>query len=556
MRFEHPNILWLLLVLTPALAVFLWRAERERQRLVAQFINSRLLPALTVGVSAARRKIRLAALLLAVAFAIVALARPQWGFTWEETKMRGLDIVVAVDTSKSMLATDIAPNRLARAKLAAKDLQGEAKADRLGLVAFAGGAFLQCPLTADDTAFQQSVDALDVNIIPQGGTAIAEAISTTFTAFKENNNHKVLVLLTDGEDNASDALEVAKSAARDGLKIFTVGIGTVEGDLLNPNLVRDENGSAVKSHLNEKMLQDIAAATGGFYLPLRGPETMKILYDRGLAALPKAGQSANFLKRYHERFHWPLGAAIALLLVSVFLPERRQSEVRSSGLGRSGPPEGGAPNQAARAALVLALLLLPAIASASPKSALKDYKAGRFPAAQKEFEQLAAADKTGDARLAFNAGAAAYRATNYDAAIGHFTAVLAARDVKLQQAAYFNLGNVHFRQGETAKDLDAMQEAWETAVKCYQNAAALDKTDADAGYNLALVKRFLEQIVQLREAARRAKEAADDATRHRNYHQAREIMDQLLQNNPTAKPFQDFAKKLKDIDEIATPHQP
>ena len=129
--------------------------------------------------------------MLAVACLILALARPQWGFAWEEVKQRGLDIVVAIDTSKSMLAEDIAPNRLARAKLAALDLMQQAKSDRLGLVAFAGNAFLQCPLTIDDAAFRQSVEALDVNTIPQGGTAIAEAIETALTAFKEGDNHKV-----------------------------------------------------------------------------------------------------------------------------------------------------------------------------------------------------------------------------------------------------------------------------------------------------------------------------------------------------------------------------
>ena len=544
MRFEYPNILWLLLVLLPALAVFFWWSARERRRLVAQFIEARLLPALTVGVSATRQKIRFGLLISAVALLSVALARPQWGFNWEETKMRGLDIVVAVDTSKSMTATDIAPNRLARAKLAALELMQAAESDRLGLVAFAGGAYLQCPLTADDTAFRQSVEALDVNIIPQGGTAIAEAINITYTVFKENENHKVLVLFTDGEDNDNEAaaLEAAKNAAKDGLKIFTIGIGTTEGDLLNPNLVRDANGSAVKSHLNEKLLQEIAAATGGFYLPLRGAKTIDTLYEKGLAAVPKTEQSAKLVKRWHERFHWPLGAAIVLLLVNLFWPERK----------RTGKPK--SPTVAPVAAALLALLLWPGAGYASPKSALKNYNAGKFAEAQKEFERLAEADKTGDMRLPFNAGAAAYRATNYDAAITHFTAVIAGRDVKLQQAAYFNLGNVLFRQGSAAKDLDAMQESWETAIKYYQNAVALEKADHDATYNLALVKSFVEQIVQLREAARQAKEAADAATRSRNYHRAVEIMDGLVQKNPTAKQFEDFVKKLKDIDGIATPN--
>src|SRR5689334_3910200 len=157
MNFAHREFLWLLLVLPPALVAFLWWSWRARQKLAALFIQTRLLPGLLAGFSPERRKIRFACLILAVALLIVTLARPQWGFDWEEVKQRGLDIVVAVDTSKSMLAEDIAPNRLARAKLAALDLMQQAKSDRLGLVAFAGRAFLECPLTIDDTAFRQSL---------------------------------------------------------------------------------------------------------------------------------------------------------------------------------------------------------------------------------------------------------------------------------------------------------------------------------------------------------------------------------------------------------------
>jgi Ca-activated chloride channel family protein len=234
MRFEHSNLLWLLLVVPPVLAGFFWWSSRVRQKLLAQFIQARLLSSLTVGVSPARQKIRFALVILAVAFLIVAIARPQRGFDLEEVQQNGLDIVVAVDTSKSMLATDIAPNRLTRAKLATLELMQRASADRMGLVAFAGDAFLECPLTIDNTVFLQSVQALDVNSIPQGGTAIASAINTARTAFKEKTRHKVLVLFTDGEDNDSEpgALEAAQNAAKDGLKIFSIGIGSAEGILV------------------------------------------------------------------------------------------------------------------------------------------------------------------------------------------------------------------------------------------------------------------------------------------------------------------------------------
>src|SRR6267154_5278608 len=283
MRFAHSQMLWLLAVFPPLMLAFFWWSWRKRQQLVTQFIQARLLPALTVGISPTRLKLRIACLLVAVICLILALARPQWGFDWQEVKQRGLDIVVAIDTSKSMLAEDIAPNRLARAKLAALDLMQQAKSDRLGLVAFAGSAFLQCPLTIDDSAFRRSVEVLDVNTIPEGGTALAEAIHTAEGAFKEGENHRILVIFTDGEDQDSGAVEAAKKAGENGLQIFTMGIGSAEGEILRikdgkgrTDYIRDEQGNVVKSHLNEGLLREIAGATQkGFYLPLRGAQAVE-----------------------------------------------------------------------------------------------------------------------------------------------------------------------------------------------------------------------------------------------------------------------------------------
>jgi Ca-activated chloride channel family protein len=284
-----------------------------------------------VGVSTTRQKIRIGLLVASVAFLIVVLARPQLGFDWEEAKQRGLDVVVAIDTSKSMLAEDVAPNRLTRAKLAALDLKRLAKTDRVGLIAFAGNAFLQCPLSFEDEAFRQSVNALDVNIIPQGGTALAESIETAKAAFKDKtDNHKVLVIFTDGEDHDGHAVDAAKSAAKDGMRIFTVGVGSANGELLRTidargrsDYIKDEQGNVVKSRLNDKLLRDIAQAADGFYMQLSGANAMELLYERGLAPLPKTEISARRIKRYHERYQWLLGFTIALLIAEMFLPERR-----------------------------------------------------------------------------------------------------------------------------------------------------------------------------------------------------------------------------------------
>ncbi len=558
MRFEAPQIFWLLLVMPPALGLFFWWALRQRQRLLAQFIQTRLLSALTVGVSPARRKLRLGGLVLAVALLILALARPQYGFDLQKIEQRGLDIVVAIDTSKSMLAGDIAPNRLERAKLAALDLMQQAKPDRLGLVAFAGDAFLECPLTFDNTAFQQCVRALNVNTLPQGGTAIATAIQTAQTAFKEGDHFKVLVLFTDGEDNVDpgEALAAAQAAGKAGLRIFTIGIGTAQGDLLritdangNSDYIRDQAGDVVKSHLNETLLRQIATATGGFYLPLRGANTVATLYEQGLAPLPKSEGEERLVRRYHEQFQWPLAAAILLLLGEMFLPERKKSAVQSP------PSKVGAP---AVAVVLTGMLLLPLAAKASPSSALRAYNAGNYTNALQEFDRLAQVN-TNDLRLVFDAGVAAYRATNFDAALGDFQTVTLSPDLNLQQQAYYNLGNTFYRQGELkfepdTESLDAMTGTWQQAVRCYEHAAELNTNDPDAAYNLAFVKKQIGLIAQLREAMRRAKLAADEAVRQNEYHRALEIMESL--NSPiAAKKFQDYIKKLKDIDAIVAPPQ-
>ena len=558
MRFEHLQILWLLLVVPPAIVLLFWFANRQKQKLLAQFISARLLPVLTTGISPARQKLRFAFLILAVAFLIVALARPQHGFDLEEVQQNGLDIVVAIDTSKSMLTTDIAPNRLERAKLAALELMQRAGADRLGLVAFAGDAFLECPLTIDNTAFQQSVQALNVNSIPQGGTAIAEAINTALTAFKEKGHHKALVLLTDGEDNDSEsgALAAAQDAAKDGLKIFTIGIGTAAGDLIrvtdangNSDYVRDEQGNVVKSHLKKIFCNKSRARRADFTCRCAARTRWTRFTSAGWSRCRNRRAAKNSSGAITSNFSGRWRSAILLLLAEIFSPERKKSKVQS--------PKSKA--ETAAVAILIAFLFLPVVASASPTSALSDYKSGNYTNALTEFSRLAEI-QTNDLRLVFNAGAAAYRATNYDAALQNFQLVTLSPDLKLQQQAFYNLGNTLYRMGElkftpSAEGLDAMVETWTNAAQCYAHAVQLNTNDADAAFNFGFVKSQLDLIAQLREAMRRAKFEADDAVRRAEFHRALEIMEQLTQNKIAAKQFQDYTKKLKDVDAIATPNQ-
>ena len=253
------------------------------------------------------------------------------------------------------------------------------------------------------------------------------------------------------------------------------------------------------------------------------------------------------IRSYHEQFQWPLAAAILLLLAEMLLPERKNSKpskVRS--------PKSKA--EVAAAAVLVGILWLPITADASLASALREYKSGNYTNALQEFSQLAET-RTNDLRLVFNAGDAAYRATNFDLAQSLFQQVTLSPDLKLQQQAFYNLGNVQFQKAKLAQDLDGLQEGLEAAEKIYEHAASLNTNDADAVFNLGFTKSAVEQIKQFNEALHRAKSEADDAVRRAEFHRALEIM-APLQKSIAAKQFEEFTKKLKDIDDIATPHQP
>lgn len=492
--FGNPRMLWLFSLTVPLLCGFLWWSWRRRQILMSQFIQSRLLAHLTIGVSAAIQKTRLILVIVSVGLLLLTLARPRWGFVWEEAKQQGLDIVIAIDTSRSMLAEDISPNRLARAKLAALDMIRLAKSDRLGLLAFAGTAFLQCPLTLDDEAFRQSVESLDVGIIPQGGTALTEAIETAAKAFAtEGENHKVLVILTDGEDHESGAEEAAKKAAQEGLKIFTVGIGTSNGELLRvrdekgaPGYIKDEQGNVVKSRLNETLLTQIATAANGFYLPMSGANTMPILYEKGLAPLPKSELSSKLVKRYNERYQWFLALAMLLLLIEILLPERV----------RVGQTAGSSyrPNSDLQKAVAVLLAMFWTLGvDASPAKAFKSYGAGKFKDAEHEYQRLLE-KKPDDARLHYNAGAAAYQASEFEEAAKHFSDSLTSPDLDVQERSYYNLGDSLYRLGDAQTDANKKSQAWEQAIKHFEGALKLNPQDGDAKYNMEFVKKKLEEL--------------------------------------------------------------
>ena len=408
MKFAHP--IWLLAGLI-ACAVLIWRYRRfdARQRgELRKFASESLIAQLTTSVSPARRQLKRVLVVAGVACLALALARPLAGFRWEEAKRKGLDLLFAVDTSRSMLAQDVKPDRLTRAKMAVEDLVAKMDGDRVGLIAFAGNAFLQCPLTLDYDAFRQSLDALDTKIIPRGGTDIAAAIHEAEAALEgKGNNERILVLLTDGEDLEGSALEAARAAAKNGLKIFTVGIGSANGELIpvvdekgGTEFVKDASGQFVKSHLDETMLKQIAEATGAMYQPLGQQEQgLETIYQKGLSKYTRHELASRMTKVYIERFQWPLALGLLCLVLEPLIGIRRRTPRQPARVTRpalfaawnkQAPPMRGAVAAGILPAveggilppgLMLATSSAPAIRTDTPPGMMPGSTAGKMPAA-------------------------------------------------------------------------------------------------------------------------------------------------------------------------------
>ena len=330
MRFAEPGYLAFLLV--PLLFIIFFRIVAKKNRRALARLAGEETWERVVDFSGEKLRRRTRALrVLALVFTAFALAGPQWGYEWREVKTEGREIIFALDTSKSMLAADIKPSRLDRAKLAIKDLVATVYGDKVGLVAFAGSSFLQCPLTLDYSAFGVALDALDVYSIPRGGTAIGEAITTAREAFATGaGGEKILILITDGENHAGDPVAAAKEAREEGITIYTVGLGSPEGELIpvrdeqgNLSYLRDNEGRVVKTVLNEKILQEIAEAGGGLYLRGHGASLgLDTLYRNELAKHKGTELHSTLEKRYTNRYQLPLFLAFLLLATEAFLDYR------------------------------------------------------------------------------------------------------------------------------------------------------------------------------------------------------------------------------------------
>jgi len=333
MNYAQAQYISILIFSSFAVALFYIWVMKRRGSLMERFAEKNMIEGIAPSFSAGRKIWKMALSGTALLLCIFALARPQWGFEWQEIKRTGLDILIGIDVSKSMLARDMRPTRLERAKYAVKDLIRKLSGDRIGLIAFAGTSFLQCPLTIDYNGFLLTLDDLSAATIPRSGTSISSAIREAISVLKSaDKKFKIFILITDGEELEGDAIKAAGEAARAGVRIYCVGVGTQEGDIIptiddrgEKGYLADRAGQVIKTRLNEDLLKRIAVATGGSYVKATPSDFgLILLYDKSISRLEKREIEAKMKKSYQERYQIFLGLAIAFLLLDLLISERKR----------------------------------------------------------------------------------------------------------------------------------------------------------------------------------------------------------------------------------------
>lgn len=333
-RFANPQYLWFLWLVPLLLILYLWAAHHRRRRL-ARFGNPAILAELMPDVSSGRIALKFILFTTAVALLVVAAARPQFGSKLREEKAEGVEMMLVVDVSNSMLAEDFAPNRLERTKYAINKLFEGMRQDRVGLVVFAGEPKVQLPITSDYRMAKAFARRIDPSLVSVQGTAVGRALEQALLSFsgettEEGAQSRVIILITDGENHEDDAIEVAKRAAEMGVRIYTIGIGTPEGApiRIDGDFIRDEQGEMVVSKLNEEMLTEIANLTDGLYVrsTLQSIGLEEIVKE--IEAMEKQELSTLRFEEFNEQYRLPLAVAIVLLVIELLLLDRRNPLLR------------------------------------------------------------------------------------------------------------------------------------------------------------------------------------------------------------------------------------
>jgi len=489
-RLAEPNWLWLLATLLGFPLVWWWLDYLAQQRL-RLVVGARLTASLTAENSRRRKWGGRGSVFLAVIFMAVGLARPQVGLSGEREQWRGAEIEILIDTSRSMLATDVLPRRLARAKQALGYLVNHWEGQRVGLIPYAGVAFEVCPLTEDTGALKLLIDSLDTEQLPVPGTDIGAALSQALLAFertsKNTRAHKICLIVGDGESFGNLPKEAIAKAVADGLHIYTLGVGTTTGALVPPRNKEDQTPpapNAPRTKLNEKNLGELAALGQGLFIHLTGQGQEEDIIVKEIDRLEKVQQYSNRLLIWNDIYPLCAGAALALLIFDALLSRRRSSWWAKKRWGR----------KKITSALLLAIsvLCLTSGAQAGTREkigeGLSAFKERRWVDAEKAFKQ-ATQKNPDDPLAAFNYGCSLLVQKRFPDAYAAFVQAKAHAQGALEQDVWYNLGYTAYylgwREGDPAH--------WVEAAEAFQQVLLWNPQDEDAGYNLELILRQIQK---------------------------------------------------------------
>ncbi|KAF0238437.1 MAG: hypothetical protein FD181_1087 [Prolixibacteraceae bacterium] len=334
-RFENSGFLWGLLIIPILTLFFIW-SRIARKRALRRFGNDEIMKFLMPFASKNRPRFKFFILILTLAFIILGIARPQYGSKLKKVNREGVELIIALDVSNSMLAEDIQPNRLERSKLAISRLVDELKDDKIGLIVFAGDAYIQLPITSDYNSAKLFLNSVNTQIVPKQGTAIGAAISLGMRSFTPGSKaSKAIIVISDGENHEDDAISAAKSAVENGIVVHTIGMGLPQGSpipvLRNGAMgyLKDNQGNVVITKLNETMLGQIAAAGNGIYVRANNAQVgLNTLYDE-INKLEKTEMESLVYSDYEDQFQYFFAIGMLLMLLEFVILERKNRYLKN-----------------------------------------------------------------------------------------------------------------------------------------------------------------------------------------------------------------------------------
>lgn len=517
MQFYAPEF-FLFLWAIPVIYLLYWTANQLWLRKIKAFGNPTLvLNKLIPFYRASAKWFQMICIMIAIFFATLALARPQWGEEKKKIQRKGIDIVFLLDTSLSMMAEDIKPNRLLKSKLDIKNLAHQLKGDRVGMIVFAGSSFLQSPLTLDYGAFMLFLDAVRVGHVPDPGTSLSEALRLVIKAFPdEGSKHKAILLFTDGEDHEGGIDEVLKEVQKTGIRVYAVGMGTEKGDPIplkdenrrNTGFKKDRKGQIVLTKLNAPLLERIAGETGGLYLQATpGEQEIRVILKH-MESLDKRQFKEQLITEKEDHYQLFLFLALFFLCLEMTIRKTQKN-----------------PTQAL--AVILAFFIFTGFIKTTRglnDEGNKLFAEKRYQSAINAYHK-AQVKNPEDPVIRYNLATTLYQTKNYqEAAKEYEKAIQLAKDKELLGQAHYNYGNTQYRLGN-----------FEKAIESYKKALEINPADKDAKYNLEFLQNKKSMMDKKNQEQKQQKQNKPDQQPQSNQNQQQQQQEQSQDQNQQNK---------------------